>query len=228
MTEQPNLTLSEMLATVETLVDRIISDGLAEVDGRALGVMSKAPFKLLVARESIAHRTEELARSALAMWKAQQYVASATLARSLMESVAFQYKLLDVIAKRSQTDPDAIEDVLHRLVLGERGNPNHPDAINILSLVKLKSKQNTNFAALYDKLSQIVHPNFSGVSLLYCVEIDDPFTVNIERNEVEMHSVKVCALVTMFVCLHYFLADRAEISLRIPAWLSDLEKMPQA
>jgi len=60
----------------------------ASVSVAALGVRQKTPFQLLVAREAMIWRTEELARAACDMLKSKNLAAAILLTRAVVENAA--------------------------------------------------------------------------------------------------------------------------------------------
>jgi hypothetical protein len=62
---------------------RLLSQSLPElIDVAALGVRSKAPYQLLVVREALIWRTEELARNACNALEAEDFAVAAILTRA--------------------------------------------------------------------------------------------------------------------------------------------------
>ncbi len=137
------------------------------VDPAALGVKSKAPYKLLCVREALIWRTEELARTAYQALDRGDYAASAILTRAILENVALVWRLVDAIESRSNYTPHEFDDFLMRLLLGSKQWSEFPDPINVLTLVDRLEKKASGFREIYDDLSEFAHPNWSGTAGLY-------------------------------------------------------------
>src|SRR6266576_3097896 len=66
------------------------------VDVAALGVLPKAPFNLLCAREALIWRTEELARNACDALERDDLAVAAILIRAITETAALAWKLMEL------------------------------------------------------------------------------------------------------------------------------------
>lgn len=148
--------------------DRLGSSLPNEVDVAALGVKSKAPFQLLCAREALMWRTEELARNACAALERNDFAAAALLTRGVTESAGLVWKLMELLDARKSYSPQEMNDRLMRALLGWKADPgDFPEAYNVLTLVQRMDKVIGGVFRAYGTLSEIAHPNWSGVLALY-------------------------------------------------------------
>ncbi|MGO8089064.1 hypothetical protein AB9E29_18225 [Rhizobium leguminosarum] len=137
------------------------------IDVAALGVRSKAPYQLLCTREAVIWRTEELARTACDALEGDDFAAAAILTRAVTENAAMTWSLLEVLETRGKYDPEQLNELLMRLLAGSKIWPELPKPVHVLDLVRKIDKTVTGIMASYDRLSEFVHPNWSGVAGLY-------------------------------------------------------------
>jgi hypothetical protein len=166
---------------------RQLSAGLSaslpdKVEIAALGVLSKAPFQLLTVREALIWRTEELARSACDALEKEDFTVAALLIRSIAESAAMTWYLLEILENRKQYTPAQLNDILMRMFAGSKnGWAEGPEAINVLTFVKRLDKKIPGFEAAYNSLSEHAHPNWRGVSGMYSKIDRENFAVHFGR-----------------------------------------------
>lgn len=152
-----------------------LRDGLPkELDPAQLGVMEKAPTKLLAAREALRWRTEELARNACDSLDNADLAAGAILTRAVIESAAMAWKMMHVLEGRKNRTADELDHVLMRLLLGSRIETDGPQAFNVLDHLDLTDKKVKGVRAAYDGLSEFAHPNWRGTLGLFS-ETDDRY-----------------------------------------------------
>ena len=161
MTEQP-----ETIADAREWVNRLRASLPQSVDVAALGVKSKAPYQLLCTREALIWRTEELARNACDALERDDFAVAAILTRAVTENAAMTWKLMSVLDGRAEYGPQELNEVLMRLLAGSKW-PEMPDPVHVLTLLRKIDKAIPGVMASYDALSEIVHPNWSGVVGLY-------------------------------------------------------------
>src|SRR5487761_337513 len=101
MTSEEKDQFEDDLATAKEMTQRL-SQSLPElIDVAALGVRSKAPYQLLVVREALIWRTEELARNACNSLECEDLAVAAILTRSITENAALTWKLKEIQDKRA-------------------------------------------------------------------------------------------------------------------------------
>jgi hypothetical protein len=81
-----------------------------KIEIAALGVRSKAPFQLLAVREALIWRTEELARGACDALEKEDFTVAALLIRSIAESAAMTWYLLEILENRKGYTPAELND----------------------------------------------------------------------------------------------------------------------
>jgi hypothetical protein len=82
-----------------------------KIEVAALGVRSKAPFQLLTVREALIWRTEELARGACDALEKEDFTVAALLIRSIAESAAMTWYLLEILENRKGYTPAQLNDI---------------------------------------------------------------------------------------------------------------------
>jgi hypothetical protein len=196
-----------------------------KIEIAALGVRSKAPFQLLTVREALIWRTEELARGACDALGKEDFTVAALLIRSIAESAAMTWYLLEILENRKGYTPAQLNDILMRMFAGSKnGWADGPEAINVLTFVKRLDKQIPGFEAAYHSLSEYAHPNWRGVSGLYSSIDRENFAVHYRRGPRadlagnEMANALVGGLLT-------FQAGYNKIADAMPAFLDELEKL---
>ncbi|MBZ9988161.1 hypothetical protein LB572_13770 [Mesorhizobium sp. BH1-1-5] len=162
----PNMVSAELVEARE-FANRLRENLPARIDAAALGVWSKAPFQLLCAREALIWRSEELARNACDALEREDLSVAALLTRALTENAALVWKLWEILDARHSHSPQELNDLLIRLLVGSRKWPDGPQAMQILSSIDRMDKAVPGVRASYDSLSEIAHPNWSGVAGLY-------------------------------------------------------------
>jgi hypothetical protein len=141
---------------------------------RAVVRGSLVPFKSRVARQGLLWRIGDTAQSASdALWN-DELVTAAILIRSLIESSsALHYVSVKVNSVvESLNNHDAANEQLSRVLLGRRDHERVP-AINVLTYVDRANRQLPHTRELYDDLSEITHPNWSGTVLLFSRALPD-------------------------------------------------------
>jgi hypothetical protein len=159
----PPAEIAEARAFANKLRDSLPSS----MDVAALGVWSKAPFQLLCAREALIWRTEELARHACDALERDDLAVAAILTRAVTESAALAWKLMEVLDARAQHSMQELNDLLIRALVGSKEWKDFPEPFQILTCIDRMDKKVPGVRARYDTLSEIAHPNWSGVFGMY-------------------------------------------------------------
>ena len=146
----------------------VLSEGLKaslppRIDPATISTKAKIPFKALCVREVLLYRVSELAEAALGCYRQGQLVATATLARALMESVALLYWLFKQLqAAVADGDTEKINAFLVRVLVGTRNETTPLFAHNVMSAIDVVTKDIDHYRKLYEELCEIAHPNYGG------------------------------------------------------------------
>ncbi len=215
---------AEDLAEARQLAAGLSASLPDKIEIAALGVCSKAPFQLLTVREALIWRTEELARGACDALEKEDFTVAALLIRSIAESAAMTWYLLEILENRAGYTPGQLNDILMRMFAGSKnGLAEGPEAINVLTFVKRLDKKMPGFEAAYNSLSEYAHPNWRGVSGLYSKIDRENFTVYYGRGlraELARNQL-VNALIGGLLTFH---DGYNKIADAMPAFLAELEK----
>ncbi|OAI25188.1 hypothetical protein A1351_16665 [Methylosinus sp. R-45379] len=155
------------LSEVREFADRLRDSLPTSVDVAALGVRSKAPMKLLCAREALIWRTEELSRNACDAIERNDFAVAAILCRAITESSALAWRLMEALDDREKHSASEFDAILMRLLMGSRLWEDFPEAFNVLTCIDRVDKQIPGIRASYDSLCEFAHPNWRGVFGLY-------------------------------------------------------------
>ena len=194
------------------------------VDVAALNVKDKAPFNLLCTREALMWRTEELSRTACDALERHDFTVAALLARAITEIAALVWKLLQVIETRGSRSPHEQHDLSMRLLVGWKSWADMPQAINILTCLQSMDKKMPRVLDAYNSLSEIAHPNWSGVFGLYARTDQANFITYFGRalNNIPTHATGMI-LSCMLGSLGSFEYAYNQISELMPSYLAELE-----
>lgn len=196
------------------------------VDVAALGVTSKAPFQLLCAREALIWRTEELARNACDALERNDFAAATILTRAIVENTAVAWKLMEVLDARQSYSAKELNDILMRLLAGWKKEPGDmPEAINVLTLLKKVDKAIPGFLDHYEMLSEIAHPNWSGVFGLYSKTDRENFTTYFGRGLGDTVGTQGMVANALLGALGLFEHAYNRVSDTMPNFLSELESL---
>jgi hypothetical protein len=196
-----------------------------KIEIAALGVRSKAPFQLLTVREALIWRTEELARGACDALEKEDFTVAALLIRSIAESAAMTWYLLEILENRKGYTPAQLNDKLMRMFAGSKnGWADGPEAVSVLTFVERLNRKLPGFQAAYNSLSEYAHPNWLGVSGLYSKIDRENFTVHYGRGlQTEFAGQQLTnALVGGLLTFH---DGYNKIADTMPAFLDELEKL---
>lgn len=213
------------LAEARQLASNLSASLPDKIEIAALGVRSKAPFQLLTVREALIWRTEELARGACHALEKEDFTIAALLIRSIAESAAMTWYLLEILENRKGYTPAQLNDILMRMFAGSKnGWADGPEAINVLTFVKRLDRKMPGFEDAYKSLSEAAHPNWRGVSGLYSKIDRDNFIVHYgrgfhtERSGNQLVNALIGGLLT-------FEDGYNKIADAMPAFLAELEKL---
>lgn len=151
------------------------------IDPATVSTKAKIPFKALCIREVLLYRVSELGNAGLECYQQKQLVAAGILSRSLMESVAVLYWMNEKIKTSVENGSTGdIDDFFKKVLIGSRNGSSPLDAYNVLKAIDIVTKDIPHYRNLYEELSEIAHPNYSGALGAYakrnqetvCYELD--------------------------------------------------------
>jgi hypothetical protein len=222
---------AEDLAEAREVVARLSASLPSHIDVAALGVRSKAPYQLLVIREALIWRTEELARNACGALEKEDFAVAALLARAVAESAALTWYLVRVLEERAAYTPDQLNDKLMQLLVGMKRKKDKatepdagdlPEAINVATFVKHVNRELPGFDEAYNLLSEFAHPNWLGVVGLYSKHDAENFRTEFGRG---LHAQRGSRLAhALALGLATFEMGYNKITEDMPAFLAELEK----
>lgn len=129
---------------------------------------AKIPYNAIVYRESLIFRIEELARSAVLSYERNDDCAAIILTRAMLESVAANWYLMELIERNQERSESDLHDKILRLLLGHKNKQSGmPEAINVMTFLDKVDKRIEGIKSRYENLCEYSHPNWHGTSLLY-------------------------------------------------------------
>jgi hypothetical protein len=220
MAEQPDL-VAEARERVESLRASLPQC----VDVAALGVRSKAPYQLLCTREALIWRTEELARNACDALERNDFAVAAVLTRAVTENAAMTWALMTVLNDRSKYTPEQLNDRLMRFLAGSKSRgAEAPKPVHVNDLLRSIEKEIPGVTGSYDSLSEIAHPNWSGVAGMYSKANPEIITTYFGRGLHAPERTRNMIANAMLASLSVFEFSYNRISDVMPAFLAELER----
>ncbi len=162
--QYPEQRLDEAIA----LTEKMAFDLPTKVELRSLFEASLLPPRALSAREVLRYRMLEICRSACNSFKKSEAVSGAILTRAAFETATLMFN----VQKRIQQAIDdgqlgEVGEFLLKAIVGSKNNPNHPQAVNVLTLLKQLEKEHPGLTERYDYLCEIAHPNQMGTLVAF-------------------------------------------------------------
>jgi hypothetical protein len=217
-----NTDLAQARQRVENIRARLPSS----ISVAALGVRPTAPYHLLLAREALVWRTEELARCACDMLERDDLAAGILLTRAVTESAAFVWRLKELLETRDRYSDKELREKFGRMLFGEKNSDPHlPEAFNIVPLVERMDKQLPGVKQGYDHLSGFAHPNWSGVFGLFATHDEPNYTTTFGRGVYGTALAKEIACDLLLMSLVVFESACDSISAALPKFLAELEPL---
>ena len=185
---------------------KLLSECLpSRVDPVPMSPSPGIPFKVMVYREALYYRTEELARMSCEMYERNELATAITLTRACLETVAAMWYLKENIQKViDKNDIGEINDTLMRLLHGSKNDLTPLEAINVLTFIKSISKNLDEFETNYKSLCEYAHPNWAGTAYLYSKNNTEEMWTDFGRNIRNTESVVIVGLVNLNTSLMLF------------------------
>lgn len=211
-------------AAAKEMTQRLSQSLPESIDVAALGVRSKAPYQLLVVREALIWRTEELARNACDSLESDDFAVAAILTRAITENAALTWKLKEILDKRAGKSPEELNTALMRALAGSSTLEDAPAPYNVLACLDGLSKTIDGARQTYESLSEIAHPNWRGVLGLYSKTDTEKFVTYFGRG-LEGSLAKRQIPTALCAALGVFEYAYNAISNEMPQWISELEPL---
>jgi hypothetical protein len=217
--------LDHLRVEVQGWLQRVAGSLPTSISVLDLGVRDKAPYKALAIREALIWRTEELARTAYARLGEDDLAAAILLTRGVVECAALMARLTDVVRERGSSSAGDLSALLDKMLFGWKGDPEFPEAFNVQTLIKHLDRRTPGVGRAYDHLSEIAHPNWSGVSGLFAWTDKAEFTTYFGHpKERRISALNHCVL-AFSASLSLFELDYNNLAELMPGWLSELEQL---
>ena len=213
------------LAELRSLHADLASSLPKRVDAAAIGVASKAPFKMLCLRESLAWRMEELTRGVIECLLRNDEVAAAILARACLENSALLWSLSALLTSASREDAEKLDAKLMRMLMGSKRHDELPSPIHIHDHLRAIEKDVPNFVSAYDALSEVAHPNWSGVAGHFSKPDPATYVTSFGRGLREGLNTAQMSTNVATGALFAFNYAFNQISKELPAFIAKLEKL---
>lgn len=224
MTDDEKDEFERNFATAKEMTQRLSQSLPESIDVAALGVRSKAPYQLLVVREALIWRTEELARNACNSLECDDLAVAAILTRSITENAALTWKLKEILDRRADKSPEELNTALMRALAGSTTWEEAPAPYNVLSCLDTLTKTIDGARQTYESLSEFAHPNWRGVLGLYSKTDKEKFITYFGRDL--GGSLAKCQITTaLCAALGVFEYAYNVISDAMPQWISELEPL---
>jgi hypothetical protein len=146
--------------------ERVEQDGLFKI--------SLLPPRLMTIREVQRFRMAELSVQAQRCFQAKHGIAGAVLLRAAFETSAVLFYVDNAVRKAVAGNAlDEVGDLLLKVVVGSKvvrkSSEDVPniEAVNVLTMVKHLDRMYSGFAAEYDYLCEVAHPNQMGALIPY-------------------------------------------------------------
>tara|TARA_R110000868_G_scaffold188932_2_gene431811 strand:- start:18993 stop:19661 length:669 start_codon:yes stop_codon:yes gene_type:complete len=175
--------LVHVLEEIRERVDLLSASLPVEVDPAPYVEAGKIPFKVHRLRECLIWRMEELSRTALMAFEAGDEAAGSLLTRGTLECVAMAWYADTKVALAVDTgDVHSLDATVMRLLLGWKKQPSDlPEAINVLTMIEHMARIVPEVRSAYDQLSEVAHPNYCGLALLYSKIDTEKILVNLGK-----------------------------------------------
>lgn len=190
--EMGGLTEEELLKEVKRL-RKYLHDNLPETVGpENISMISKSALKAHIARAVLLHRADELTKTALDLYQQRKLVSGLVIVRAAFETAALLYYVCKKLRDAVQTkNVDDIDEMLMKVLFGQRRNGAEVQAINILTVIDDLDKETRidgegYVRYLYDELCEFAHPNWSGTAGFYANMDSDSFFATFDQEPKEL------------------------------------------
>ncbi|WP_417493396.1 hypothetical protein [Maricaulis sp.] len=209
--------LAPLLAEIRGRVELISASLPSEVDPAAYIEVGKLPLKVHHLRECLIWRMEELSRTALSAFEADDKAAGIILTRAALECVAMTWYTDKNVALAIETgDRHTLNETATRLLLGWKTEADLPAAINVQTMINQAAKSVPEIKTAYDILSEVAHPNYRGMAFLYSKIDQEKILVNfgksVRKTNIKKHGAEsLNASLIVFESAYDRLGDRIQL-----------------
>jgi hypothetical protein len=152
------------------------------------------------------HRFSDFADTAIDLYEKDRIIPAFVITRALIENTAVLYWLLIKIQEfETNRDILALDEFLMKGLMGGKIELTDVRSYNILTAVDHFDKKYTGTRNAYDRLSEFVHPNYSGVMGSYSKSEPDKFTTHFGKH-LRMVPVEF-GLIPLLVILEVFIDE---------------------
>ena len=232
-------TIDDLTIEIRGRLDRLEASLVERLDARDLGTRSQLPFYALYCRETWMWRVVELGRDAFDCFKKEDFVSAMVLTRAAMETTAALWTLrgkLDKTLKLGRVNLSQLGTYLAQLRVGQGtgiAQPDDPKAVHVNDFIRAVEEDCDGFGRQYDRLSEFVHPNWSGTTGLYSRFDHDEGLAEFGRNIRGGEGIKGIGLTNLSVALLFFedsynrLADLMPAFIKLCEAANPTDKPPQ-
>jgi hypothetical protein len=175
--------LSDLLEETKARVQSIADHLPKVVDPRTISITAKIPFKVILFREALIWRTEELARCACDLYERQDICSAIILSRAAAENAAAMWYLMELIEEQyAAPNTGKFDKHMMRLLCGHSSGEPLPKPINVMDMLRKADKKVGGVMASYEAMSDFVHPNWSGTEGLYVLNDHEQVVSHLGRN----------------------------------------------
>jgi hypothetical protein len=133
----------------------------------------------------------------------------------------------ETLDDRKNLTPQELNDTLMRMLGGTKLSKDAPQPFNILTLIDRMDKRVSGTRHGYDLLSEIAHPNWSGVFAMYGKMDQSRFTAQFGRGlRLENHLKDELIVLALLNALSLFEYAYNRISAEMRDFVAGLEKLP--
>lgn len=148
----------------------------------------KAPTRCIVVREAFFWRMHDIGRQFVSCVEAEHTLGALMLLRGALETLALAIYDNDKIAKVVTGELAFLdfEEATKKVLMGSKDKSTSIGAVNILTALAKAAEKYPNLQQMHQDLSEVIHPNFAGVTGAYSTvdreNFETRFAVDIFRH----------------------------------------------
>lgn len=173
----------ERLALAKKMAAEIAGSLPKELYAGSFTLKSKLPYKACSFREVLIHRVSDLADVSIELFTLGSLVPAFVMARAVVETTAMMHWLHEKAREfLEKKDEDAFDEFLMNGMLGSKDGTTEQISYNILTAIDRLNKDFDGIRAMYDRLCEFTHPNWSGVMGSYSVIEEEKFLLHLGKH----------------------------------------------